>query len=96
MNFASKEDIEELKKKDMLDALMEEFGSTLPEFKTVLIDERNMYLTNSLRMAYQPIPNEFVAGGFIPARVVGVVGLGHVKGIQENWNKDFDIQSILK
>lgn len=42
---------------------MEEFGATFPEFKTVLIDERNMYLTNSLRAAFQPIPNEFVSGG---------------------------------
>lgn len=75
---------------------MEEFGSTFPEFKTVLIDERNMYLIHSLRMAFQPIPNEFVSGGFTPARVVGVVGLGHVKGIVENWDKQFDIQSIIK
>ncbi len=92
----TKEEIEELKKKDMLDALMEEFGATFPEFKTVLIDERNMFLTNSLRGAFQPVPNEFVAGGFVPARVVGVVGMGHLNGIKANWNREFDIKELLK
>jgi hypothetical protein len=32
----------------------------------------------------------------VPACVVGVVGLGHVAGIKRNWNKEFDIESILK
>ena len=58
-----KEDIEKLKQSDILEALTKEFGATFPEFKTILIDERDMYLTCSLRNAYQPIPNEFVAGG---------------------------------
>ena len=47
----------------MLDAMLKEFGSSFPEFKRVLIDERDMYLTHSLRSAYQPLPNEFVEGG---------------------------------
>lgn len=92
----TKEDIEELKNKDMLDALMEEFGTSFPEFKRVLIDERNMFLTSSLHKAYQPIPNDLADGGFVPAKVVGVVGLGHLPGIQENWNKILDMKEILK
>lgn len=64
MNFyRRKEDIEQLKKNDLLDALLKEFGSSFPEFKKVLIDERDMYLTYSLRNACQPIPNEFISGG---------------------------------
>jgi pheromone shutdown protein TraB len=47
----------------MLDALLKEFGASFPEFKRVLIDERDMFLTNSLRNAYQPVPNESFAGG---------------------------------
>lgn len=92
----TKEDIEYLKRSDLLDALLKEFGATFPEFKKVLIDERDMYLTNSLRNAYEPIPNELVPGGFTPACVVGVVGLGHVAGIKNNWNKDIDLSDILK
>ena len=34
--------------------------------------------------------------GFTPAVVVGVVGLGHVKGIKNNWNKQLNLEEILK
>lgn len=77
----TREDIEELKKSDMLDALVKEFGASFPEFKKVLIDERDMYLAHSIKKVSQPIPNEFVEGGFSPSCVVGVVGLGHINGI---------------
>lgn len=92
----TKEDIEEMKKSDILDALLKEFGSSFPEFKRVLIDERDMYLTYSLRKAGEPLPNESAAGGFVGAKVVGVVGLGHLNGIKNNWNKDFNIDHLLK
>lgn len=59
----TQEDIEELKRSDLLESMLKEFGSSFPEFKRVLIDERDMYLANSLRKAYQPVPNEFVPGG---------------------------------
>ena len=45
--------------------MLKEFGASFPEFKRVLIDERDMYLTSSLRNAYQPVANEFVPGGRI-------------------------------
>lgn len=76
----TKKDIEELKKHDILETLVKEFGNMFPEFKRVLIDERDIFLTYSLKQASQPIPNEFLAEGFSPACVVGVVGLGHCKG----------------
>jgi pheromone shutdown protein TraB len=84
-----------LKNGDMLESLVKEFSESFPEFKRVLIDERDMYLTSSLKNAAQPMPNEFVHGGFQPACVVGVVGLGHMKGIKENWNKEFNINEII-
>jgi pheromone shutdown protein TraB len=52
-----------LKKSDLLDALVQEFGASFPEFKRVLIDERDLYLTSSLRNAYQPLPSEPSTGG---------------------------------
>lgn len=78
----------------MLDALVKEFGDAFPEFKKVLIDERDMYLTQSLHNAYQPkvTPD----GHILPARVVGVVGLGHVSGIKRNWDKKLNIHSIIE
>ena len=92
----TKEDVEQLKKSDLLDAMLKEFGASFPEFKRVLIDERDMYLTSSLRNAYQPVANEFVPGGFVPAVVVGVIGLGHIGGIKNNWEKEIDLTEIIK
>lgn len=92
----TQEDIEALKKSDILELLTKEFGDQFPEFKRVLIDERDMYLTSSLREAYKPIANESSPSGFSPVIVVGVVGLGHIKGIQNNWNKKLNLEEILK
>lgn len=33
---------------------------------------------------------------YIPAVVVGVVGMGHVPGIEKNWNSDLNIQEIMR
>lgn len=48
---------------DLLDGLLKEFGTSFPEFKRVLIDERDQYLTFSLQKAAQPKPNQFQPGG---------------------------------
>lgn len=32
----------------------------------------------------------------VPAVVVGVVGMGHVPGIERNWEKQLDIEEIMR
>ena len=32
----------------------------------------------------------------VPAVVVGVVGMGHVPGIEKNWEKQLNIQEIMR
>lgn len=32
----------------------------------------------------------------VPAVVVGVVGMGHVPGIEKNWDKDLNIHEIMR
>lgn len=32
----------------------------------------------------------------VPAVVVGVVGMGHVPGIEKNWDKELNIQEIMR
>ena len=70
--FSSEEiegkDIEALKKQDQLEALMGEMGKAFPEIKKRLIDERDVYLAQKLRLS----PGE---------RIVAVVGAGHVPGM---------------
>lgn len=81
----TQEDIEKCKDKDMLEPLLEELGGQFPGLKKVILDERNVYLAHSI---YRWAENSTTSHG--PARVVAIVGCGHVKGIVENWGKTND------
>ena len=37
-----------------------------------------------------------VPQGVVPSVVVGVVGIGHVEGITENWDKEIDVKELLR
>jgi pheromone shutdown-related protein TraB len=76
-----KEDIEEMKRRDVLESLLSELGKTLPELRRILIDERDQYLAYRIRNA----PGK---------RIVAVVGAGHVPGIQRAWERPVDIASL--
>jgi pheromone shutdown-related protein TraB len=75
------EDIEKLKERDVLEALLAEIGESLPEVRRILIDERDQYLAYKIRTA--PGKN-----------IVAVVGAGHVPGMQQCWDKQVDIESL--
>lgn len=77
----TEEDIEEMKKKDVLETLLSEIGQALPEVRSILIDERDQYLAEKIRTA----PGK---------KIVAVVGAGHVPGIQKYWNKEIDIEAL--
>ncbi len=62
------EEIEALKHRDQLEALLGEMGQAFPEIKRRLIDERDVYLAQKLRQ----VPG---------TRIVAVVGAGHVPGM---------------
>lgn len=66
----TEEKLEQLKKKDVLSELMSELGEAMPELKRVLIDERDVYLAEKIKMS----------GG---SKLVAVVGAGHVEGIKK-------------
>jgi pheromone shutdown-related protein TraB len=72
------QDIEELKKKDVLEMLLSEIGESMPEIRRVVIDERDQYLAEKIRTA----PGK---------KIVAVVGAGHVPGIQRHWGKSVDM-----
>jgi len=77
----TQEQIEEMKKKDVLEALLSEIGEVLPEVRRILIDERDQYLSHKIRHA----PGN---------RIVAVVGAGHVPGIRSSWNQEVDLASL--
>lgn len=70
----TEEEIEKLKEKDVLENLLSEIGQSLPEIRTILIDERDQYLTRKIQTA----PGR---------RIVAVVGAGHVPGIHHYWEQ---------
>lgn len=77
----TEEQIEEMKKRDVLESLLSEIGEELPEVKNILIDERDQYLTYKIRTA----PGK---------KIVAVVGAGHVPGINHYWNLPIDIAPL--
>ncbi|MDY6971009.1 MAG: TraB/GumN family protein, partial [Thermodesulfobacteriota bacterium] len=77
----TKEDIEEMKRKDALETLLSEIGETLPELQRILIDERDQYLAHKIRSA----PGK---------KIAAVVGAGHVPGIHKYWNKQVDLKAL--
>jgi len=77
----SEEDIEELKKHDVLELAMQTFGKKLPEVKTILIDERDQVLAHSIGTA----PGQ---------KIVAVVGAGHVAGILKHIGTPVDLAAV--
>jgi len=64
----SEEDLEDLKKADVMQQMMDEMASELPAVKSVLIDERDRYLATKIYLA----PGE---------NKLAVIGAGHMNGI---------------
>lgn len=79
----SEEEVEKLKDKDMLETLLSEIGESQPKLKTILIDERDKYLTEKIRTA----PGD---------KIIAVVGAGHVPGIKAGWEASIDLNELDK
>jgi pheromone shutdown-related protein TraB len=77
----TEEDIEKMKQEDMLQSLLSEVGKSLPGLKEILIDERDRYLTQKIKMS----PGN---------KIVAVVGAGHVPGILNHWEEDIDTRAL--
>ncbi len=81
LDTITEEDIEKMKKKDVLETLLSEIGESFPAIQRVLIDERDQYLTHKIRTA--------------PGRkIVAVVGAGHVPGIQRYWKEPVNVELL--
>lgn len=72
------QEIERLKSADALEEVMREFSARLPNVRTALIDERDLFLAAKIRDG---------AG----KRIVAVVGAGHVPGIKRCLHEAIDI-----
>ena len=77
----SEADVEKMKQEDMLHMLLSELGKSLPFIRTILIDERDRYLTQKIKSA----PGN---------KIVAVVGAGHAPGIINYWDRELDITEL--
>jgi pheromone shutdown-related protein TraB len=77
----SEEDLEQMKSKDTLNAVLAEFTESFPKLKTPLIDERDQYLAQKIKEA----PGD---------KVVAVLGAAHVPGITKEIHKEHDLEAL--
>lgn len=75
----TEDQIEGLKEGDMLHSLLEEFGEVLPSVKTVLIDERDQYMTGKLVALTE--------GPDAPKNILVMIGAGHLPGMVAAFEK---------
>lgn len=77
----TKEKLEEMKKQDTLQLLLDEMGDSVPDIKKRLIDERDLYMVEKIRHAEGK-------------NIVAIVGAGHVPGMLKNWDAEIDIVEL--
>ncbi|MGB3101192.1 MAG: TraB/GumN family protein [Psychrobacillus psychrotolerans] len=77
----SEEEMENMKSKDTLNAVLAEFTETFPKLKTPLIDERDQYLAQKIKEA----PGK---------KIIAVLGAAHVPGITKEIHKEQDLAKL--
>jgi pheromone shutdown-related protein TraB len=75
--------IETLKEKDQLESVLAEFTEKFPQIKKRLIDERDIYLAQNIRLA-------------TGKKIVAVVGAGHVNGITKHIDKEESLDELVQ
>jgi len=79
----SEEEIEKLKSEDILTAALSELARSFPRLKNTLIDERDQYLAEKIKLA----PGN---------KVIAIVGAGHIPGIKKEIDKEHDLIALIK
>jgi len=79
----SEEEIERLKSEDVLTVALSELARSFPRLKNTLIDERDQYLAEKIKLA----PGN---------KVIAIVGAGHVPGIKKEIDKEHDLIALTK
>lgn len=77
----SEEDIEKMKKEDMLQSILSDVEKSHPVLRRILIDERDMYMAQKIKTT----PGK---------KIVAVAGAGHLPGIVKHWGEDIDLEPL--
>ncbi|KJS85291.1 MAG: conjugal transfer protein TraB [Peptococcaceae bacterium BICA1-8] len=79
----SEEELEKMKSQDMLTAALNELSKSFPQFKAILIDERDRYLAQKIKEA----PGN---------KIIAVLGAGHIPGIKNEILHDHDLAELSR
>ncbi|ABR47875.1 TraB family protein [Alkaliphilus metalliredigens QYMF] len=77
----TEEQLEELKSKDMLSSMLDDFTAAFPRLKIPLIDERDQYLAQKMRTA----PGN---------KIIAVLGAAHVPGVTKALEIEHDLNAL--
>lgn len=83
----NKEEIEKLKEKDALQALLDSLPPSFRRIREIVIDERDYYMAQKIR-------DQVVHAEKKPRRALVVIGAGHLRGIEEALQRDHDMQLL--
>jgi pheromone shutdown-related protein TraB len=90
-------EVEQCKQKDLLEELMKEMAGEFPAFGQVFVNERDIFLCNSLQVASMYAkPMTLAARNAQPINIVGVMGIGHCAGVVRNWQREDLMAEIPK
>ncbi len=82
-NELDEEALEKIKEKDALSAMMDELAEYLPSVKSMLIDERDLYMAAKIKRSEGQ-------------KIVAVVGAGHVPGITRILGEEVDDETLAR
>ncbi len=85
------EEVERMRDRDMVSLLMGELDQEFPAIAETFVTERDQILAYSLMAAANCAQRPYGPA----VTVVGVMGIGHLKGIEENWNKEIAVVELL-
>jgi len=80
--------VESLMEEDAMTQAIKEFAKKFPALMEPMLYERDRFLAYVLRVQ----ANKLSCG----ERVVAVVGAGHVKGIVQEWDKEIDVEELVR
>lgn len=85
------EDVERMRDRDMVSLFLGELDHEFPAIAETFVTERDQILAYSLMTAANCAQVPYGP----PVTVVGVMGIGHLKGIEENWNTEIRVTELL-
>uniref|UniRef100_A0A1I7Z155 TraB domain-containing protein n=1 Tax=Steinernema glaseri TaxID=37863 RepID=A0A1I7Z155_9BILA len=101
----TQEDVENCKKKDLLEELLKEMSGEFPQLSKIFVDERDKFMANTLhtlikqntqakRAVWRSMNDPTIP--FQPISIVAVVGIGHMPGIMKYWDQHIDIMELMR